>query len=83
MRWGAALAFVMTGTFSAHAFTCSDVRALSAEQRAYYIKVFNITPAQQDRIRHACTGQNDGAPLHASPASVKVLPHPAGTPHSN
>ena len=41
---------------SAQAFTCADVRALSAEQRAYYIKVFNITPEQQEQIREACSG---------------------------
>jgi hypothetical protein len=34
----------------AHAFTCSNVRALSHEQQAYYIKAFNITPAQQQRM---------------------------------
>jgi hypothetical protein len=39
---------------SAQAYTCTDVRALSAEQQAYYIKAFNITPAQQERIRQAC-----------------------------
>jgi hypothetical protein len=35
------------GIVSAQAFTCADVRTLSLEQQAYYIKVFNITPAQQ------------------------------------
>jgi hypothetical protein len=42
------------GFAPAQAYTCQDVRALSAQQRAYYIRVFNITPAQQERIRHAC-----------------------------
>jgi hypothetical protein len=41
---------------SAQAFTCTDVRALSAEQQAYYIKVYSITQEQQDRIRQACYG---------------------------
>ena len=40
----------------AQAFTCADVRALSREQQAYYIKAYNITPAQQRRIRLACHG---------------------------
>jgi hypothetical protein len=44
------------GTMSAQAFTCADVRALSAEQRAYYIRVLNITPAQQETIRQTCSG---------------------------
>jgi hypothetical protein len=38
------------------AFTCVDVRALSREQQAYYIKAYNIDPAQQRRIRLACYG---------------------------
>jgi hypothetical protein len=38
----------------AQAYTCDDVRTLSSEQKAYYIRVFSITPAQQERIRHAC-----------------------------
>jgi hypothetical protein len=41
---------------SAEAFTCDDVRALSPDQQAYYIKVYNITPAQQDHIRQLCYG---------------------------
>jgi hypothetical protein len=41
---------------SAQAFTCDDVRALSQEQRAYYIKIYNITPAQQNLIRRVCSG---------------------------
>jgi hypothetical protein len=44
------------GIVSAQAYTCEDVRSLTLEQRAYYIKVFNITSAQQERIRHACYG---------------------------
>jgi len=44
------------GIVSAQAYTCEDVRSLTLEQRAYYIRVFNITSAQQERIRHACYG---------------------------
>jgi hypothetical protein len=44
------------GTESVQAFTCADVRALSREQQAYYIKAYNIDAAQQRRIRHACYG---------------------------
>jgi hypothetical protein len=43
-------------TGPAQAFTCADVRALSHEQQAYYIKAYNITPAEQRRIRVACYG---------------------------
>jgi hypothetical protein len=47
---------------SAHAFTCDDVRALSLGQRAYYIKVLSITPAQQERIRRECFKPDAAAP---------------------
>ena len=40
----------------AQAFTCADVRAMSLERQAHYIRTFNITPAQQQRIRLACYG---------------------------
>jgi hypothetical protein len=43
-------------TGSAQAFSCADVRALSHEQQAYYIKAYNISPAEQRRIRLACYG---------------------------
>src|ERR1700719_4749842 len=56
MRWMCAAIVIVSGAASAQAYTCADVRALSAEQQAYYIKVFNITPEQQDRIRQACYG---------------------------
>jgi hypothetical protein len=48
-----------SGVYSAgpaQAFTCADVRALSREQQAYYVRAYNITPAQQHRIRLACYG---------------------------
>jgi hypothetical protein len=53
---GTTILFALCSVASAQAYSCNDVRALSAEQRAYYIKVFNITPAQQDRIRQNCYG---------------------------
>jgi hypothetical protein len=56
MRWLWALALSLGGVVSAQAYTCADVRALSAEQQAYYIKVYNITQEQQDRIRQTCYG---------------------------
>jgi uncharacterized protein YpuA (DUF1002 family) len=55
MKWLYAALFTSAGIISAQAYTCADVRALSQEQRAYYIKVFNITPSQQERIRRACS----------------------------
>ena len=56
MKWLWAVILTLAGMASAQAYTCADVRALSAEQQAYYIKVFNITQEQQDRIRQACYG---------------------------
>jgi hypothetical protein len=56
MRWMFAAIVIVSGAASAQAYTCAEVRALSAEQQAYYIKVFNITPEQQARIRQACYG---------------------------
>jgi len=54
MKWLWVALLTWLGIVSAQAYTCADVRALSAEQQAYYIKVFNITAAQQERIRRAC-----------------------------
>jgi hypothetical protein len=56
MKWLGVLFFCFTGAVSAEAFTCDQVRSLSSEQRAYYIRVYSITPAQQDRIRQECYG---------------------------
>jgi hypothetical protein len=56
MKWLGVLFFCLSGVVSAEAFTCDQVRALSSEQRAYYIRVYSITPAQQDRIRRECYG---------------------------
>jgi hypothetical protein len=56
MKWLWAALSTLTGIVSAQAFTCADVRALSSEQRAYYIKVYNISSAQQERIRRECYG---------------------------
>ncbi len=54
MKWLSAVLLMSLGVVSAQAYTCDDVRSLSSEQKAYYIRVFNITSAQQERIRHAC-----------------------------
>jgi hypothetical protein len=64
MKWLWAVLLTSTGIVSAQAFTCADVRALSLEQRAYYIKIYNITSAQQDRIRRECLKSNAEAPSH-------------------
>jgi hypothetical protein len=56
MKWLWTTSLILAGVVSAQAYTCADVRALSREQQVYYIKVFNITPAQQERIRQACYG---------------------------
>jgi hypothetical protein len=56
MKWLGVLFFCLTGVVSAAAFTCDQVRSLSSEQRAYYIRVYSVTPAQQDRIRQECYG---------------------------
>jgi hypothetical protein len=45
---------LLAGVAPARAFTCEDVRALSRAQQAYYIRAYNITPAQQERIRRTC-----------------------------
>ena len=70
MRWLWAVVATFAGMVSAQAYTCADVRALTAEQRAYYIKVFNITPVQQERIRLACSGSK---PHHAITVSDEGL----------
>jgi hypothetical protein len=56
MRWLGATALMLAGMASAQAYTCADVRALTSEQQAYYIKVYNISLELQDRIRQACYG---------------------------
>jgi hypothetical protein len=55
MKWLWAALLTFSGVLSAEAYTCADVRSLSLEQQAYYIRAFAITPAQQERIRHACS----------------------------
>ena len=54
MKWLWAALWTSFCIVSAQGFTCADVRTLSLEQQAYYIKVFNITPAQQELIRREC-----------------------------
>jgi hypothetical protein len=61
MKWLLAALMASTGIVSAHAYTCADVRALSQEKQAYYIRVLNITPAQQERIRRECYGSTVAA----------------------
>ena len=56
MSWLCVILLTSPDIVSAHAFTCADVRALSLEQRAYYIRVYSITVAEQERIRHECSG---------------------------
>jgi hypothetical protein len=56
MKWFLAALMASTGIASAHAYTCADVRALSQEKQAFYIRVLNITSAQQERIRRECYG---------------------------
>jgi hypothetical protein len=73
-KWSLVAALTLGGMVSAQAWTCADVRALSAEQQAFYIKVYNITQAQQDRIRAACYGT---AAQHANPAEASKGQHTA------
>ena len=56
MKWLVTALLTSLSVVSAQAYTCEDVRSLSHEQRAYYIRVYNITLAQQERIRRACFG---------------------------
>jgi hypothetical protein len=55
MKWLLAALLISSGLVSAQAYTCEDVRSLSQEQRAYNIRVFSITRAQQQQIRRACS----------------------------
>jgi hypothetical protein len=66
MRWLWTILAILASVASAEAFTCDDVRALSPEQQAYYIRVFNITPAQQDHIRRLCYGSRAHRPSAVS-----------------
>lgn len=56
MKWLWAAVSICASVVSAQAYTCADVRALSREQQMNYIRIFNITAAQQERIRSACYG---------------------------
>jgi hypothetical protein len=72
MKWLCVALLTSLSIASAQAYTCEDVRSLSHEQRAYYIRVYNITTAQQERIRRACFGSRvrraslseEGRPSH-------------------
>jgi hypothetical protein len=68
MKWIYAALLTSSGIMSAQAYTCADVRALSQEQRAYYIKVFNITSSQQERIRRACSEPH----MRNAPTSIEA-----------
>jgi hypothetical protein len=46
MKWLWTALLTAFGIISAQAYTCADVRTLSLEQQAYYIRVFSIMPAQ-------------------------------------
>jgi hypothetical protein len=74
MKWLFAVALASLSFSPAHAFTCEDVRALSAEQRAYYIRVFNMTPSLQERIRHACS--NATGRQRSTSADDRTVHHP-------
>ena len=69
MKWILAALLTPLGLMSAQAYTCNDVRTLSSEQKAYYIRVFNITLAQQERIRHACY---DSTTRHAAASGERA-----------
>lgn len=66
MKWLLSVALNLAGVVSAQAYTCADVRGLSQQQQAYYIKLYNITPAQQERIRHACYERRPRAMISTS-----------------
>jgi hypothetical protein len=66
MKRSLVVTLVLAAVAPARAFTCADVRALTREQQAYYIRVYNITRAQRDRIRHACYGRRPHQMISAS-----------------
>ena len=72
MKWILAALLTPLGLMSAQAYTCDDVRMLSPEQKAYYIRVFNITLVQQERIRHACY---DPTTRHAAASAERAVNH--------
>ena len=61
MKWLWVALLTSAGIVSVQAYTCTDVRALSQEKQAYYIKVLNITPVQQERIRRECYGAKESS----------------------
>ena len=70
MKLLSAIALTLIGVGSAQAYTCADVRALSAEQQAYYVRVFHISTAQQERIRQACYGSKAHNVINVSDEKV-------------
>jgi len=75
MKWLWAALLTSLGVMSAEAYTCADVRSLSLEQQAYYVRAFDITPAQQERIRHACYGLNTRPVITSVGVSISHLAH--------
>jgi hypothetical protein len=75
MKWLWAGLLTSLSVMSAEAYTCADVRSLSLEQQAYYIRAFDITPAQQERIRHACYGQNTRPAIASVEVSISHFGH--------
>ena len=67
VKWILAVALNLAGVVSVQAYTCADVRGLSRAQQAYYIKLYNITPEQQERIRQACYGRGLRGAMLRSP----------------
>jgi hypothetical protein len=54
MRLFGAIATLWLTTYSAHAFTCEDVRRLTAAQQNYYATLFHISAPQRHQIWVAC-----------------------------
>ena len=75
MKWLWAALSTSLGVMSAEAYTCADVRSLSLEQQAYYVRAFDITPAQQERIRHACYGPNTRPVITSVEVSISHFAH--------
>jgi hypothetical protein len=75
MKWLWATLLTSLGIMSAEAYTCADVRSLSLEQQAYYVRAFDITPAQQERIRRACYGPNTRPAMASVEVSISRFGH--------
>jgi hypothetical protein len=69
MKWLWAAFLTSLGVMSAEAYTCADVRSLSLEQQAYYIRALDITPAADGGNVH----DRLGAVLRAISAALTVV----------